>query len=420
MVHPLLPRMAMSVVLLLFAFMPQAAAQGGDDDGSTGTTTTDDTTTKKPPIIPNIPPTPDYQEIPKLPRLPPPSSNLFISGIVVGEDGEAPPFGATIEMDCGSSLTRQASVDNDGYFSFQIGANKSYGLVMPDASTGLGRDPFHDDPVVSSSQNIDESFLPRLSQEQLATKLVGCDLRAQLPGYRSTIARVKEVLQPGQNDVGIIVVYPLERVKGTTVSVSSLMAPKKAKKGLEQARKALKKNRFEEAEARLKSAVEVYPEYGEAWYELGQLYKQQYRDEEAREAYLRAIDADGLYVKPYIGLGWLASLQENWEEAANFTGQAVGLDPITFPVAHFLNALANLNLGNFDLAEKSAQQYQRLDPDCRFPSVFLILSNVYAMKNDSVRSIEEMRNYLEHDPDGPNAEEVRAQLEEKLANAAVN
>jgi tetratricopeptide (TPR) repeat protein len=127
-----------------------------------------------------------------------------------------------------------------------------------------------------------------------------------------------------------------------------------------------------------------------------------------------------LYVKPYIGLGWLASLEQNWEEAAAYTGEAVNLDPITFPVAHFLYALANLNLRNLDLAEKSARQYQRLDPECQFASVFLILSNVYAMRNDDARSIEEMRNYLKHAPDAPNAEAIKSRLEEKLAKAAVN
>jgi tetratricopeptide (TPR) repeat protein len=409
------------IFLALLLFVPSVMAQQDGEDGTTDTTTPDTEIPEKPQLPPAVSPGPAYQEIPRLPPSPPPPSNLFISGMVVREDGSPPPFGATIEMDCGSSLTRQASVGGDGYFSFQVGGSKSYGLVMPDASTGYGRDPYHTDRIVdTTSQDIYEGYFSRITVEALAAKMVGCDLRAQLPGYRSTIVRVKEVLQPGQNDLGTIVVYPLERVQGTTVSVTGLLASKDAKKSLERAKKAMEKKKLKEAEEHLKSAIQAYPKYGEAWYELGQLYKQQYRDREAREAYMRAIKVDEMYVRPYIGLSWLSSLEQNWQEAAAFTGRALHLDPITFPEVHFLHALANLNLGNIDIAEKSARQYQRLDPLYRFPMVFLILSNVYAMRDDNAASIEELRNYLKYAPDAPNAEEIRSILKEKLAKASVN
>jgi tetratricopeptide (TPR) repeat protein len=411
-------RFSRIVILALLFFVAPVMAQQDGQDGSTDPTTPSTPTPDTPKPPPVVSPEPSYQEIPQRPIAPPPPSNLFISGMVVTEDGSPPPFGATIEMECGSSLTRQASVGGNGYFSFQVGGSKNYGLVMPDASTGYGRDPYHTDPLVISSQDGNDGYYSRITVEALATKMVGCDLRAQLPGYRSTIVRVKEVLQPGHNDLGTIVVYPIERVQGTTVSVTGLLAPKDVKKSLERAKKAVEKKKLKEAEAHLKSAVQAYPEYGEAWFELGQLYKQQYRDEEARNAYMRAIETDELYVRPYIGLSWLSSIEQNWQEAAAFTGRAIHLDPITFPEVYFLNALANLNLGKIDIAEKSARQYQRLDPWYRFPMVFLILSNVCAMRDDDAGSIEEMHNYLKYAPDAADAEEIRSILKEKLAKAA--
>ncbi len=407
-------------LLMLLLFVPLVMAQEGGEEGSSDTTTNNKPTPKPPPPPPSAPAKPDYQDVPQLPSTQPPPSNLFISGIVVSEDGSPPPFGATIEMDCGASLTRQASVDGDGYFSFQVGGNRNYGLLMPDATSGFGQDPFYTGAFPGSNVDRDVRFFPSMNKEALAAKMVGCDLRAQLPGYRSSIVRVREVLQPGQNDLGTIVVYPLERVMGTTVSVASLLAPKDAKKSMERAKKAFKKQKFDETENLLKAAINSYPQYGDAWFELGQLYKHQNRDAEARDAYMKAIEMDDLYVNPYVGLSWLSSIEEKWGEAAEFTGRAIDLDPIRFPELYFLNALANLNLDNLDIAEKSARQYQRLDPEYHFPRVFLILANVYAIKNNDLRSIEEMRNYLKHAPNAPDAKAIRLRLRQKLAKAETN
>lgn len=406
------------LTLVFFAFISPAAALQEGKSGSTGTTTTDKPSTKP---TPQVAPPSKLEQI-KIPQPPPRiPSNLFISGTVVREDGTPPPFGATIEMDCGASVTRQAEVGSDGYFSFQVADDKNYGGAMPDASAGYTRDVFHTGESYSGAADRDQGFFRKaVTQQTLAAKMVGCDLRAQLPGYRSSILRVKQVLQPGQNYLGAIIVYPLERIRGTTVSATSLLAPKKARKLLKQAKKALKKKKFEEAETPLKSAVATYPNFGEAWLELGQLYKQQHRDEEAENAYLKAIEADPLYVNPYIGLSWLLCIEQKWREAADYTKQALNLDPLTYPEAYFLNALANFNINSTDIAEKSAKQYQRLDPEYRLPQVFLILSHIYAMRDEDARSIEEMRKYLKYAPDAPDAEEIRSILREKLAKAAMD
>ena len=344
-----------SSILLLLAFVSPAAAQQGR--GSPGTPTTKKPDTKTPPRVV----TSGSEQIKTPQPRPHIPSNLFISGTVLREDGTPPPFGATIEMDCGASVTRQAEVGSDGYFSFQVADDKNYGHAMPDASAGYTRDVFHTGESYSGAADPYREFFPNaVTQQTLAAKMVGCDVRAQLPGYRSSILRVKEVLQPGQNDLGAIIVYPLERIRGTRVSATNLLAPKKARKLLKQAKKALKEKKFEEAEAPLKSAVTGYPNFGEAWFELGQLYKQQHRDEEAEAAYLKAIETDQLYVNPYIGLSWLLCIEQKWREAADYTRQALNLDPLTFPEAYFMNALANFNINSTDIAEKSAKQYQSI------------------------------------------------------------
>jgi len=402
------------LIIMALAFLPSAVAQEGGDKGTPTTPNTN-----KP--VPKVPtPAPPQQTMPDFRRPqeiePPP---LFISGTVVREDGSPPPFGTVIEMDCGRARTKEATVGMNGYFSFQVGVRNSYSRLMPDASRSYIQDPFNEGAVFGNT--MDQNTLgASMNTEQIAAFMMGCDLSARVPGFSSSILRVKKPLERGQNNLGTMVIYPLDRVKGNTVSATSLLAPKKAKKAFDRARKAVKKENFDEAEEALQSAIVAYPEYGEAWFELGQLYRQTQRPEQARDAYLKAVGFDEVFVQPYVGLSWILAMEKKWEETADLAEKVLELDPINFPEAYFLSALANHYLDNLDLAEKSARQLQRLDPEHQYPKVFLVLSNIYAKKSDELSSIKELRNYLRHAPDAEDADKVRSLLEEKLARADAN
>ncbi len=345
-------------------------------------------------------------------RLP---EQILISGSVVLEDGTPPPFEAAIELDCGISVTKVADTDISGRFSFRFGDTRSFSQVLPDASQkmpntfdrGSGGDPF------------DTAFPTSVQAPSLSSRLAGCELRAKFGGYRSSAIRLGGSPLSGLNEVGTIVIYPMERVRGSAVTATSLLAPKAARKSVEKAEKAFREKKLEETEALLKSAIAIYPKYGEAYFLLGQLYRNQQRYQEARDAFTKAKDIDSLYVSPYIQLGWLASIERNWQETANLTEQALALDPVSFPEGYYLNALANYNLRNLDLAEKRARQEKLLDPVHEFPRVHLILANILASKNDTAGSIAEMKNYLQFAPNSPDAGVIRERLqeEEKLANA---
>ena len=218
----------------------------------------------------------------------------------------------------------------------------------------------------------------------------------------------------GNTEVAPILMYPIARVQGTSVSLTSMLAPKQARRSVEQATKALKKEKFDEAEVLLKSAIGIYPASAEAWFLLGDVYQLQKRKQEARESYLRAVQADGLYVRPYLRLARLSMNERDWRNAADLSNKALELDPIAFPEAYYLNALALYNLKDLETAERSARKGQRLDLSRQFPQMHLILANILSIKQDALGSIEEMRKYLKDAPNAEDAPMVRARLEEKV------
>ena len=384
------------IIFVLAHFVPNISGQQSGQTGrSFGTTSTLGSTATDQP-----------QEMPV---------KVYFSGMVVREDGTPPPTGAFIELDCGDTITRQAEVDLNGSYTFLLGDVSRTERLQPDASTRMD-DPF-DRRLVDLNTAYPTSPIPLLALQTaqripVYQRLAACELRAQLPGYRSSRQKLIGLEITMVNNVAPLVVYPINRTKGTTVSATSMLAPKAAKRLMEQAQKAYQQRKLDVFESSLESAVAMYPAYGEAWLQLGQLYRKQKRYAEAGEALKKAIAVDALYVNPYVELGWLAAGERKWQEAADVTEKAVALDAVAFPEAYYLNALANFNMDKLDVAEKSARQARQLDPSIRLPHVFLILAAISAEKNDTSSAIEGYRNYLLHSPDAPDADSARKQLQE--------
>ena len=162
-------------------------------------------------------------------------------------------------------------------------------------------------------------------------------------------------------DVGVIVLYPIAKIQGLTASATSGQAPKDARKAYEKGLKAVKKDKPDQAEQEFRKAVQVYPRYAEAWYELGKALERREHYPEAREAYASALAADSKYVYPYQQLYQMALREQNWKDLADKTDQLLHLDPYEFPAAYYFNALAHLELKEYDAAEKSAQQAVEAD-----------------------------------------------------------
>ncbi len=364
--------------------------------------------TAKPPVTQNPDqsrPKPSQQQLPRL---------IFVSGRVVTEDGSPIPMGAVIERNCGSRVTREANVDSAGTFSFQVGGSRTITDVMPDAS----EDRFSTMPGFGSRAASMSGSEPGMDSRQ-GPNLVGCELRVSLAGYRSSSVMLTETsAMGGQLDAGTIVIQPIARASGTLVSATDLQAPKQARKALERAQKEYKKKQFEEAEKDLQAAVGAYPNYATAWLELGRVYQQSQRMQEARGAYTKSVAADSKFVAPYISLAHIALLDKNWQEVANLTDQALELDPLDFPQGHLFNAVANLYLGKLDVAERSVRKAQRLDSQHQMPQTFLVLADILERKQDIAGSVDQLRSYLKLAGTAPNSDQVRARLE-KLEKALV-
>src|SRR4030095_11169439 len=106
-------------------------------------------------------------------------------------------------------------------------------------------------------------------------------------------------------NIGIIHLRRLATVGDFTFSVTTASAPKDARNAYEKGLDNAKKQKCPDAERYLLKAVQAYPRYAVAWYELGRVYQQENKFDDAARAQNEAIKIDPKFASPY---GQLASL----------------------------------------------------------------------------------------------------------------
>jgi tetratricopeptide (TPR) repeat protein len=213
-------------------------------------------------------------------------------------------------------------------------------------------------------------------------------------------------------NVGTIVLHRLADVEGTAISMTSLQAPKDARRAYGRGLQEERKDKLVAAAKEFEKAVEIYPNYAAAWYELGRTQEQNREIEQASQSYAHAVAADAKFVSPYLQLAELEAKAERWAELAETTGKLLKLDAVDYPMAYFYHATANLNLGRIDVAEKSARAGEKMDTPHRYPRLEQVLATILARKKDYAGAAAHLRKYLLLAPDAEDAARMKKELGE--------
>src|SRR4029077_5287350 len=125
--------------------------------------------------------------------------------------------------------------------------------------------------------------------------------------------------------------------QGMTISATSALAPKDAKKAFEKAQNDARKAKWEDSQKELDKATTICPKYAAAWYELGRVQEQLKDDESAKKSYAQGLAADSKYVNPYNQLAAIAVREKKWQDVKDTTDRLLSLDPMNFPEGWFYN-----------------------------------------------------------------------------------
>jgi tetratricopeptide (TPR) repeat protein len=345
------------------------------------------------PGSPNTSPMPDMQR------------PLFFSGKVMMDDGTPPSDPVTIQLVCRGTPRSVAFTDSKGNFSVDLN-NRINDASLMDASEPSGGGfggPFGGSTTNRSLGN---------SNGMNERDLMGCDMQAALAGFRSEQVHLGTRRALDNPDIGTILLHRLANVEGLTISATSALAPKDARKAYEKARDAARKRKLDEAEKDFQKAVDTYPKYAAAWYQLGLVQHEKKNDEGARQSYGQALAADSKFVSPYVELAMMAAREQKWQEVVDDTDRLLRLNPVDFPQAWLYNALGNYYLKNLAAAEKSAREGISRDSAHHFATMNHILGVILAQKQDYAGAAEQLRDYIHFAPNANDIDQVKQQLAE--------
>ena len=332
---------------------------------------------------------------------------IYLSGTVVMDDGTPPPEPVVIERICDGRRVPEGYTTSKGHFNIDLGGDNT--LASADASvSGAGRDRFSNDPFSAGGGTMGGGSAG-LGQ----VNLMGCELRAVLPGFTSEAVQLGRRSVFDNPNVGTIILRRIGNVQGTSISFTSLAAPKEAKKAYEKAFNETRKPKpnFKNAVKELDKAVAEYPEYAAAWFLLGRIRASENNSDGAREAFEKAIEADGKYLNPYGPLVRMALQDGRFGDAKLLSGRALDLNPHLTEV-HFYHAVASFQLGEIEEAEKSLGMVQSSTDGKSYPGAHHLMGTILAKKGQFAPAAAEYRTFISSDPQSPQAIAVQRQLTE--------
>jgi Flp pilus assembly protein TadD len=201
--------------------------------------------------------------------------------------------------------------------------------------------------------------------------------------------------------------------RNQSVSAVELSVPQKARKAFIQAQECIARQDLKRAIEHLKMAVEIAPQYIEAWNNLGTIAYQTKEFEEAEKYFREALKHDPESYFPLLNLGGTLLSMGRFEESLPFNTQTVEMKPGD-ALAQSQLGQSYYYLGQVDAAEKHLKQAKSLDPgNFSYPQLFLL--QIYAKRNQLPEAILEMEEFLKLHPDSPRAPGIQDLLQKVRA-----
>jgi tetratricopeptide (TPR) repeat protein len=199
---------------------------------------------------------------------------------------------------------------------------------------------------------------------------------------------------------------------GHTVSVHELKVPGKARRAYEKGIELLQKKDAAGSLDQFKEATHAFPNYYEAYYQIGLANMELRRGNEAEQALQRAIDlSGGGYAEPEFALGALMCDRQAYADAERILRHAINVDASSWK-GHLFLGQALFGQNRLAEAEKSAQEVLLRRPD--IASAYIMLANIHIKKQEFILGIKDLDTFLALKPTGPTSDQARAVREAAL------
>ncbi len=320
---------------------------------------------------------------------------------IVGNDAATGPFASTLVV---TGTVQKASPDDPPLPpELRISVDCHHGSFYDGGAVSQGggfRFSMTPDPMAINAANI-------------------CAVEAKTLGYESSIARFPLRSSSGMIDVGVLTLQRSQTGDAQdqnkprpsqTVSATSLKAPPDAVKLFDRGVRSLQQGKLPAAAKDFESATKIYPEYAEAWLNLGRTRESQEQLAPAHDAFLRAAALDPQMSGPPAELGLLAARQNDLATAVKYLDESLRLDPGSSWQACYWDAMVNLMLKRYDVAERSARAALRFGDAGAQLRVNYVLGMALLARGNNAEARQRLMRYLELAPKAPERDQVLKEL----------
>jgi tetratricopeptide (TPR) repeat protein len=192
------------------------------------------------------------------------------------------------------------------------------------------------------------------------------------------------------------------------VSRTQLTIPDKATREYADAQKDLEHHDTAGAELHLERAVDIAPQFAQAWNNLGTIAYQTQRYWQAEQRFREALRQDPTAYEPLVNLGGVLINVHKLDEALEVNMYAVMVRP-NDALAQSQLGMAYFETGQYDLAVKRLETARRIDP-AHFSHPQIYLAEIFLRRGDKRAAADVLEDFLRHHPDYPQAENMRKRI----------
>jgi tetratricopeptide (TPR) repeat protein len=192
------------------------------------------------------------------------------------------------------------------------------------------------------------------------------------------------------------------------ISAKALAVPEKARKQQVKGLSALAEGSLDEAERHLLRAIEIYPDYAEAYNGLGVVAMKRGDAITGRTWFEQAIQIDPDSAGGYINLARLHMNEQAFAQSEELLTKALTLAPLDAE-AISMQAYVLMRQGKLDAAVAAAQRVHSL-PHANLAMVHSVAAYALRKQQRHQEAAAEYRLFIKESPPGPSVERAKAEL----------
>jgi Tfp pilus assembly protein PilF len=195
----------------------------------------------------------------------------------------------------------------------------------------------------------------------------------------------------------------------TSVEEADPNIPARAREEYQKGMKDAGDNKPEKAVKHFQEAIAAHPQFYSAYVALAEQCGKINRDEEAGDAYRKALELKPDHAQAYVGLGVMLVKQKKYDEALQPLRRSLEIDTHSSTPYLFLG-LAEMMTRDF----KSSEEHLLRAYELGKPALaHLYLANLYDLKHEPAKAIEQLKAFLKENPHMSEArqDEIRAVID---------